>query len=46
LKEAPECRFSEEKSAEYIWQVIQGIEYMHHKDIIHRDIKPENLLNC
>jgi hypothetical protein len=22
LKEAPECKFSEGKSAEYIWQVI------------------------
>lgn len=29
LKEATDCRFSEEKSAEYVWQVIQGIDYMH-----------------
>ena len=29
LKEAEECKFSEYKSADYIWQVIKGIDYMH-----------------
>ena len=41
-----ERRFSEEKSAEYIYQVIQSLKYLHSKKVIHRDIKPENLLNC
>ena len=46
LQKSPLRRFSEEKAADYIWQVSQALRYMHEKDIIHRDIKPENLLNC
>lgn len=46
LRLQPLYRFDEEKSAFYIWQVIEAIQYLHSKDVIHRDIKPENLLNC
>ena len=44
LKKSQGGKFSEEKAADYISQVVQAVKYMHSKDIIHRDIKPENLL--
>lgn len=30
--------------AKYIYQVLEGLDYMHSLSYIHRDIKPENLL--
>ena len=35
---------SEEKSAFFYYQIINGIEYIHNKGVCHRDLKPENLL--
>ena len=35
---------SEEKSAFFYYQLINGIEYIHKKNVCHRDLKPENLL--
>jgi serine/threonine protein kinase len=46
LKDQPHGRFQERKAADYVYQLCQGLVYMHSKDIIHRDIKPENLLDC
>jgi serine/threonine protein kinase len=46
MTDGPNKRFSEPKSAEYIYQVCQSLKYLHSKNVIHRDIKPENLLNC
>ena len=37
-------RLSEEESAYYYFQIINGLEYIHLNNIIHRDLKPENLL--
>ena len=35
---------SEEISAFFYYQIINGIEYIHKKGVCHRDLKPENLL--
>ena len=46
LRNQPNHRFEDAKSADYIYQVAQALKYLHSKKVIHRDIKPENLLNC
>ena len=37
-------RLSEEETAYFFYQLINGLDYIHHKNIVHRDLKPENLL--
>ena len=34
----------EEEAAYYYYQLINGLECLHHYGIVHRDLKPENLL--
>lgn len=36
--------FSEERSATYMMELADALNYCHSKKVIHRDIKPENLL--
>ncbi|XP_053140297.1 striated muscle preferentially expressed protein kinase isoform X2 [Hemicordylus capensis] len=35
---------SESEIRSYMWQVLEGVSYLHHHGILHLDIKPENLL--
>ena len=37
-------RLSEDETAYFFYQLINGLDYIHHKNIVHRDLKPENLL--
>ena len=46
LIKAPERRFDEARSAEYVYQVLQALKYLQSKRVIHGDINPKNLLNC
>ena len=46
MRAQPNGHYTENKAADYIYQVSQALRYIHSKDVIHRDIKPENLLNC
>ena len=39
-----EGRFSEQRTAHYIYQMIQALKHIHQHKILHRDIKPENIL--
>ena len=39
-----EIFLKENEAAYYFYQLINGIEYLHQKDIVHRDLKLENLL--
>ena len=37
-------KLKENEAAFFFYQIINGIEYIHNKNIVHRDMKPENLL--
>ena len=37
-------KLSEKETAYFFYQLINGLDYLHHKNIVHRDLKPENLL--
>ncbi|TRY91385.1 hypothetical protein DNTS_013516 [Danionella cerebrum] len=35
---------TEPNCANYMRQILEGIQYMHHKSIVHLDLKPENIV--
>jgi serine/threonine protein kinase len=39
-------KFNESQIRCIIWQILQGLVYMHKYGFFHRDLKPENLLVC
>ena len=40
LQKQPEGRFDERRTAKFIYQLADALEYCHSKKVIHRDIKP------
>ncbi len=36
--------YSEEAIAFIIKNLLEAVQYMHHKKLLHRDIKPENIV--
>ena len=37
-------KLDENQSSYFFYQLINRLDYIHHKNIVHRDLKPENLL--
>lgn len=37
-------KFTEKDARQSVKDILEAVDYLHHKDIVHRDLKPENLL--
>jgi serine/threonine protein kinase len=41
---APNNRLPHQQAREYFRQLVEGLEFMHSRNVVHRDIKPSNLM--
>ena len=39
-----EDSLTEAEAAIYMKQILEGVQHMHHKNIVHLDLKPENVV--
>ena len=37
-------RYSEDDVVTYLVQMLQGVEYLHHRRVLHLDLKPDNVM--
>lgn len=35
---------SEQQTAIYVIQIMEGVQYLHNNKVLHRDLKPDNIL--